>query len=170
MSSPCEFILVDPSLHHGLTSCQPQLSHSSHWSIYLFSWCICHPDGHMKSCKPWFNFTTTLLASSHYIAQWILMSLLCLCKPNQILKPALPSLTLPYHASNFPYPILVSLTSSLPSVHHIHFLRSLLLFPFLKIIISYSLSLLKSKLCLPFQTSYIIHILHKTVPKTLAPH
>lgn len=110
--------------------CQPQLSHSSHCSIYLFSWCICHPDGHMKSCKSWFNFPTTLLSSSHYIAQWILMSLICLWKPNQILKPALPSLSLPYHANIFTYSILVSLTSSWPSVHHIHSLRSLLLFPF----------------------------------------
>lgn len=170
MSSPCEFILVDPSLHHGLMSCQPQLSQLSHCSMYLFSWCICHLDGHMKSWKSWFNFPTTLLSSSHYIAQWILISLLCLWKPNQILKPALPSMSLPYHANIFTYSILVSLTSSLPSVYHIHSLRSLLLFPSFKIRISYSLSLLESKLYLAFQTSYIVHILHKTFPKTPAPH
>lgn len=166
MSSPCEFILVNPSLHHGLMSCQPQLSQSSHYSMYLFSCCICH----LKSCKSWFNFPTTLFSSSHYITQWILISLLCLWKPNQILKPALPSLSLPYHANIFTYSILVSLTSSLPSVPYIHSLRSLLLFPSFKIRISYSLSLLESKLCLAFQTSYIVHILHTTFPKTPALH
>lgn len=118
------------------------LSQSSHCSLYLCNWYICHLDGHMKSHKFWCNFPTTRHSSSHYTTQWILMVLIFPWKQNQILKPALPSLSLPCHAYFHTYSILHSLASSLPSAHHIHSLISLLLFPYFSTKMSYSLSLL----------------------------
>lgn len=134
----------------------------------LRNWCICHLDSHMQSYKSRSNFPTTLLPSCHYTAQWILMALLGLQNPHQILKLALPSLSLPCQASILTHPIPGSLASALPSAYHIHSLVLLLFFAsplFLSECLIPS-PFCASQTCLAFETRHKLHNLHETFPKT----
>lgn len=87
--------------------------------------------------------------------------------PNQLLKPVLPSLSLPCQASILTHSILGSLASALPSAYHIHSLMPLLFF-FHPLFRSECLSrspFCASKTCLAFETRHKLHILHETFPK-----
>ena len=132
------------------------LSQSSHCSLYLCNWYMCHLDGHRQSCKFWSNFPTTLHSSSHYTAQWILMALIFPWEQNQILKLALPSLSLPCHAYILIYSILVGLSLCLlPTIFTLSCLRPCFLTFQPECLIPSPFC--ESKLCLEFQTTYITH-------------